>query len=308
MNEKELLTQLNNLKNIKPDKKWKETSREILMSQIYGGDSSDKTPIKLGALYYLRNFIHQPVLMVATILLIVFGGGIFSISASRDTKPGDSLYIAKIISEKAQQAITFNEESKAKLGIEFAGNRAKEIAQVLAESNNGDKDAKVEKLAWNFQKEINTVKTRLKKINVSDIEEAGGPVDTEDDAQMFSANLGKEERGMEIYVKEEDVVIKEAVEEDAGSEEDIVITTPETQIGATSTASISSDVESVLEEAEKLFSEQDYDGALDKLEEAIVQIDDTEGEVKGDSEQGDSEEEVVSEEEAGDEAPVEGSN
>jgi hypothetical protein len=288
MIEKELLSQLNNLKNIKPGKEWKEQSREVLISQISAGDYSfelGKQTIKVNILYYLRNFIHQPVLVVATILLIVLGGGVLSINASKNTKPGDSFYIAKIISERAQLAITFNEEEKAKLGIEFAGNRAKEITQVLAEYDNGDKEERVERLAENFQKEINSARNRLK--NISKDEESGSD---EEDLQIFSANLGKEDRGMQIYVQEENNDSVEPGIEDTELQEDIIITAPETQIGASSTVSVSNDVEKTLEEAEKLFAEEDYDGTLNKLEEVINQINEEDGppaqtgEIKGESE------------------------
>ena len=287
MNEKELLSQLNNLKDIKPDKEWKQKSREVLLSQISGGDYSldlSGQPIGFKISYYFRTFFHQPVLVVTTILLIVLGGGIFSISASQNTKPGDSLYIAKIISEKAHLAITFNEESKAKLGIEFAGNRAKEITQVLAESGNGDKEAKVEKLARNFQKEISSVKTRLKKINDSVDNKTSEAVDVEEDTQVFSANLGRDDKGMQIYVQKKDNYNEQSgINEDIKFQEDIIITTPESITGASSTASISSDVKTTIEEAEKLFAEQDYDGTLDKLEEVIDQMGevDEDGEVQG---------------------------
>ena len=49
------------------------------------------------------------------------------------TKPGDSLYIAKIVSEKTQYALTFDDKSKAQLGLQFATNRVEEMNKVLAE-------------------------------------------------------------------------------------------------------------------------------------------------------------------------------
>ncbi len=298
MNEKELLKELNNLKNIKPDNNWKQESRDVLLSQISAGDSlSELGGGKFTISYYFRNFFHQPVLVVSAILLIVLGGGIFSVGASRDTKPGDSLYIAKIISEKAQLAITFNEKNKAKLGIEFAGNRAKEIAQVLAEEGNGDRQVKVEKLAHNFKKEISAAKTRLKNIKV--IKDDNGAEDgsedaqaeaqeqkqeQEDDAQVFSANLGKEDRGVQVY--DPSAGNSNTEPETSAAADDLTDAAPEN-----STDDDSNNVEQTIVEAEELFAQKDYGGASDKLEEANAIIDEsgesgadnTEADKQGDS-------------------------
>lgn len=235
------------------------------MSQISGGDYAPlpPKPINFSLEYYFKTFFHQPALVTSTILLVVLGGGIFSVNASRNTKPGDSLYIAKIISEKTRAAITFDDGAKAKLGLEFAGNRAKEIAQVLAEPENGGKEAKVEKLSQSFRKEIVAAKENLKKINA--IEN-----NSEEDLQIFSANSSKDDKGMQIYdpnKKEEENKIEEIKTEP-------VIEIP-AQGGniASSTANVSVGIGKVLDEAEKLFSEQNYDGTLTKLEEANGIID-----------------------------------
>ena len=162
MNEKDLLKKLNNLKKIKPDENWKKNYREVLYSQISAGQNSEKPESKI-------RFIFEEVILgkifisftrpiwattLASILILVVGvGGVY---ASKNSKPGDSLYIAKIISEKAQLAMTFDEKGKAKLGLEFATNRAKEITQVLEEQNypEDQKTQKVEQLTQNFKKEI----------------------------------------------------------------------------------------------------------------------------------------------------------
>ncbi len=286
MNEKELISQLNNLKNIKPDDTWKRESRDILLSQISAGDySSEISERRFAVSYYLRNFFHQPVLVVSVILLAVLGGGIFSVGAARDTKPGDSLYIAKIISEKAQLAVTFNEKDKAKLGIEFAGNRAKEIARVLAEESGDDKEVKVEKLARSFKKEISAAKTRLKNIKVikDDKKEKEGvesvqeenAAEQEDNTQVFSANLGKKDKGMQVYTAD-----------NGGSEtsssaaaDDSADAAPENSVAGDS----GNDVEQVLGEAEELFARKDYDGTLNKLEEVNNIIDHIDGAADGET-------------------------
>lgn len=278
MIEKELLSQLNKLKNIKPSSDWKNSNREILFNQISRGNSDQEISrfdiLKNMLPHNMFSCIPQPVLAAVLIVFIVVGGGVVSLNASRDTKPGDSLYIAKIISEKAQLAITFNKTEKVKLGVEFASNRAREISEVIAESEK-NKEARVEKLTQDFKKEISAVKARLVKIdNTKDnsAEESNKLVETQDeDMQIFSANLEKTDQGMEIYDSASDSADSavEAVEEDSGDEpavEDSAVEEP-------------SSLEDVLAEAEKLFDEQDYSGTIDKLTEVNNIIDNAENTV-----------------------------
>lgn len=178
MNDKDLLQKLNNLKTIKPDDDFKKNYREVLYSQISAGAAVREPESNLKIIWDSimpgKIFIDmaKPVWLtfLASVLILVTGiGGVY---VSKNSKPGDSLYIAKIISEKAQLAITFNEKEKAKLGLEFATNRAKEITQVLQESKESEKkkDEKVEQLSQNFKKEISQVRNRLTTINIKKTE------------------------------------------------------------------------------------------------------------------------------------------
>ncbi|MDP2766664.1 MAG: DUF5667 domain-containing protein [Candidatus Methanoperedens sp.] len=282
MNEQELLKQLNNLKNIKPDSQWEKGNRELLFNQIYGsqsalGGQSEDREAEISWIKILGNMaahskmikqLSQPACVVCAIVIIVFGGGIAGVKAARNTKPGDSLYIAKIISEKTQFAVTFNEKEKAKLGLDFAGNRAREISQVIAESDK-NKEAQVEKLTEDFKNEIKQVKSRLEKINAIAKKGAGdtggaGKTDetqgTEQDAGVFSANLGKDNQRMEISEPE-------------NKDQSLTATTTETAAVKSAPVSDGGDLENALNEAEKLFNEKDYSGTLNKLNEANDIID-----------------------------------
>jgi len=290
MNEKELLIQLNNLKNIKPDNQWKNDNREILLNQI----SSSQEEVKISWFRMLENMLpqqlirqlSQPVWAVILIMAIVFGGGIVSLNAARDTKPGDSLYIAKVISEKAQLAVTFNEKEKAKLGIEFAGNRTREITQVLAEVDSQEKDAqaKVEKLTKDFNKEIKAVKSRLVKINVINeksedvkIGEVLITTTTDETIGVFSANSERSDERMEVS----EPTSKESVTADGQQSDDTdqEQTDPIEDSAAEESPDFAEsgqqdDITKILEDAEKLFDERDYNGTLDKLNEVNNMIDD----------------------------------
>jgi hypothetical protein len=221
------------------------------------------------------------------------GGGLYGVNVARGTKPGDSLYLAKILSEKAQFAITFNEKDKAKLNMEFAGNRAEEMDQVLSEPNSDNKDAKVEQLLNDFNNEISQAKTRLEKIapavaanNKS--EQAGDNPTAEtpnEDSSVFSANLGKDNAGLDLsdeVKKEEPQPVAEPALPSAPTS-----TPAKTEQSASSTETLKpADTKTILDQAKDSLNKEDYNDTLNKLDEAtnvITQVSDK-GQVKGEAE------------------------
>lgn len=291
MQDKDLFKQLNALKSIKPDRAWKERNRELLFKQIAGDLPSEN---KLTFAQILESYIFapaikvfsQPVWTAAIIALLALAGGTASIFASRNAKPGDSLYIAKIISEKAQMTLTFNEKEKAKLNIEFAGNRAKELSQVINENKNETvKNEKIEQLSNDFKKEIASAKSKLRNINsivaakknITANNQSAAAVSGEqnEDNQIFGANSGKSEQGMDVA--EQSGAPNAASIKDEKKTADAAEKSFEIKAGV---------LGKTLDEAEKLFDSKNFSGTLDKLTEANGIIDNG-GEVKsGETENG----------------------
>jgi len=304
MNDKELLSQLNKIKNLQPDSNWKEKNRDLLLSQIYGSEVSEhrvefNLPGAIGRMFsscILRS-ITQPVMAVILIIAFLLCGGILSLNASRDTKPGDSLYIAKIINEKAQIAFTFDEKKKAQLGLDFASNRAEELDQILAGENNQGKNDKVEKLVSNFKKEISGVKSRLEKI----AKEEGSDSNSEEEAFVFSANIEKEENGIQISISDtglEDnaLEIDQEVAIDESENQDTALDLPkESEV----LKEVFNNPKQIIAEAKNLLNKEDYNGTLNRLEEAdkaISQMNPEEDQNVEEAEQATSTEENISEE------------
>ncbi len=67
---------------------------------------------------------------VAATFVVIFGGWIACASATYASMPGDPLYPLKIVSERAQVALTPSPEDKARLHMEFVGRRVEEIAKL----------------------------------------------------------------------------------------------------------------------------------------------------------------------------------
>jgi len=302
MENKELIRKINNLKSMAPDKEWKERNRGILFSQISA--TAVPTVPETGAMIKifvlpqrLVRIFSTPAWAVFFVCLLVVAGSAFSVGAARLTKPDSSLYIARIISEKAQLAVTFGEEKKAKLSFRFANDHAKDITEILAKTDPGNEagKSKTEKLSENFKKEMTVAKTQLKEMGaLAELEEGT------EDTKVFSANLKKEERGMQVsepQPKEEPAAGKNQT--DAGiiktEEEAKATNTPAGEISGHS-ANLG-DAYKMLEEAEELLNEKDHSGTLNKLEEANNIVENVDlgdkGEVKGASDEASSTQEIL---------------
>ena len=169
----ELIKKLDSLKSIKPDKNWKISQRELLMSQI-SNSSLEKKPGGNFFIYIREAFLHdisflsQPVATMAVIILLIVGGGFFSISAASEATPGSFLYTAKIVGEKTQFIFTPNSEEKVKLQVRFAQRRADEITGLTY----GDEHKIIGKVADNLKEEILAMQQRLEEIEAENPESA----------------------------------------------------------------------------------------------------------------------------------------
>lgn len=304
MNDKQLFKEFKKISLFKPDQAWKAKNRELLLNQISSTQNVEKT----GCFNFaLKSFslIPQSAMVAVFILAIVLGGGFLGLHASQNTVPGDSLYATKIFGEKAQFVFTFNNKNKASLSLEFAGNRAKEINQVLADTDViEDKDEKVEKLVIDFRKEIDGAKSRLEKINqnseplnnekplavdnennnnleqvqTEEVELAQNDSEAnEEDSHVFSANLGRDDNGLDVYdpnaskngegavlnTDEETALVNE-VSESAGTSEDEIMEVPDAP---------AANPEEMLKQAGDLLDGDNIGATLNLIEEAGQVID-----------------------------------
>lgn len=166
-------SQLRELRSIKPESGWKAAQKEMLMKQVFAAAREDNK--KGGIILYIKEaFSHemsvlaQPIVSIAVIIMIVIGGGIFSITAASEATPGSFLYTVKIVSEKTQFALTTKPEEKIKLRVSFVERRVNEITSVA--SNNDNKV--LGEIADNLANDIMSVQSELSEIENKDINSA----------------------------------------------------------------------------------------------------------------------------------------
>jgi|GEM_PF-413547 hypothetical protein len=227
---KTLLSQLHNLKDVQPDKQWKAESQEFLRTHI-------NNDVKSGAfskvMVWVKDFAKvssQPAFALAAFVLILITGVAFFNPMLSDAKPNDSLYIARIISEKAQVNMTFNKENRDRLSAQFATNHAKDITNLINDPefhSQEDSEDKIANLSDDFNKEINTARESINSINKrdnsnrqnkdngnndvnnnsndnSDNSEDGDGTELDDEGKIISADTRKDNQGLEINIKDND--------------------------------------------------------------------------------------------------------
>ncbi|MCK5416492.1 hypothetical protein KAI92_03635 [Candidatus Parcubacteria bacterium] len=265
MKDRELLTQLNKLSEITPSRNWKSDNRNILISQISGQSSDEKGYSFFKLSLQIITSLSQPA-MVVVLLFVIIGAIGIKFNIGENTKPGDSLYIAKRISERTRSSLVFNEKEKMQLGIQFAKNRVEEIEKVLAGVDN-DKD--VDELVYDFNNEIAVARDRIGKFytpsnNVVGDEddennnenEDGDIIEDEEEVLVFSANSDKQDSG--VSITDSKVVEEDVVEAPENTEE----------VQVSSTDEIQDSPHDILGQVEELIEQEDYEAALEKLDEA----------------------------------------
>lgn len=238
MNEKELVTNLAALQSVTPDADWVKKNREVLSYQIFNGNQYADTQLGFFALFSLwSKRLLQPSSIAVLIVLFFAASGVVGLNASRNSAPGEPLYIAKTISEKAQFAMTFNEKARARLNVEFASERVAELEKISNSASAISEDPRVKELTASFKQELDSARTRLDQLKKTQTASATVTAkqknnQKEEDSTVFSAEAGKDSNGIDIAM-------------------------PDSK---------------ALEEVEKLFNEKKYTDAATKLEQIGQQL------------------------------------
>jgi len=159
MTNRELINKIKLLKQIKPDKDWKKSTRAFLLSRRSKAApiSNLNTPIKIK---FLQPFRFRPMLTAALIIIFTITGCAYGLNISKTSLPGDMLWNVKLSLEKAQ--MTFSSvEQKVKLETDFAGKRLEELKTISIK----EKPEAVAQVVENFQIHINEAKKRFKELD-----------------------------------------------------------------------------------------------------------------------------------------------
>jgi hypothetical protein len=293
MSDKDFLKQLKTLKDINPQSDWLKSNREILLSQISNSGAEHLSSWQK-IVIDIRSFslvVSKPVMVMASFLVLFVATSAFAHLAFNQTKPSDSLYIARIISEKAKLSTVFNAQEREKLEAKFAANHVETITNVLAESNvTDDNEDQFAYLNDSFNKEINIVREKIvgmaKRNEQNTASVVTEPVVSkvgEEDALVSVADNSKEEQGTQLEIKtvvnvNTEETKAEAPVETATDDKTAELATEDDTSKQEAEAALASaldevkDPEALIAEVQALFAARDYQGALEKIKEVKAMI------------------------------------
>lgn len=128
---------------------WKARAKEFLLI-VFPGD--------------LLDVVRGPVMAVLSVIGLVLGGSIASVSASERSIPGDLLYPVKLATEQARVLLEKQRTEKVKLKTEFAARRVEEI-KALNKTNDPKKPEHIKEAVDILKNDLDTVKTQLHEAN-----------------------------------------------------------------------------------------------------------------------------------------------
>ncbi|MFZ2310924.1 MAG: hypothetical protein WAW11_05265 [Patescibacteria group bacterium] len=196
MTEKDLIKKLHNLREIKADAEWLKSNRDLLFSQISNSGAKEISPWSSFVINFtsLAKTVSMPAMALGSFLILILVTSIFSHQLLMNAKPNQSLYIARVISEKARLNTILNTESRDKMAAQFAASHAQDIITVLSDPTITSNEQEVAKLNESFKEEIKTVQKSIAKVNK--------PVATTNIAtaseEVFSATALKDDQGVSI--------------------------------------------------------------------------------------------------------------
>ncbi len=264
MTEKKLLQQLSSLKSIELSAQEKKANRDILFSQISNTFNKEDIRNKDSFFFMFKNLfsvLSQPLLVVAGFFVFISGTIVLSSGFYQKSKPNDSFYIARIISEKARINTTFSQSEREALALKFASDHAKDIATILMdpEFNIEENKDKVEKLNTSFKNEISKVRTQIEKNEKSKNEIVLENNSSSSDELVFSASSLTEGSALQIYIPENN---------QSTSSEKSEAELLEEKINNSSSEIIKlNGGQEIIDEIEKLFAEGKYQELIEKLKE-----------------------------------------
>jgi hypothetical protein len=266
MQQKDLISKLNNLKNVKPDTAWMESNRELFLAQISNSGANELSTWKvfLINLQSASKAISQPAFALGAFMLVLVASSIFGHKLFSQAKPNDSLYIARIISEKAKLNTVFDSQERDKMAVKFAANHAKDITTVLSDPafNNEANQDQVAKLNDSFNKEMDTVKDKMVSfVPAHKPEVKKEDIKLSDEAVSIAAD-NKTEKGIQISKNNDEPIVP------------VLSATATLKTNTTTEQASSTPVveENIVDEAKELFDKKEYNNVTTKLNEVIENI------------------------------------
>ena len=215
MTDKELSNLLKSLKeDIQPEAQWLKGNRDSLFAQISNSGGKELSPWSSFVINFksILKGVSVPAAVLGSLVLFLGSAMAYSHLLFSDTKPTDSLYIARELSEQVKLNTMRGGKAKDELASQFAASKAQNIVTLLSEEESIDEETRSD-LTEKFTKELNTMKEVASRweddssVSVALATETGdvgdgAPVAEVVTEEVFSANLEKGEDGISVSLSE----------------------------------------------------------------------------------------------------------
>ena len=150
-----------------PDRAWVQATRKTLLMQVENTLPATRQLTLAKRLreiirYTLpQSFVHwirRPAIAALSLVVILAGGSVMSVSAAEQSMPGDFFYALKLATEQARLALASSKGDKLKLKTEFTSRRIQELKQVATSNNSSEKVVQVTEI---LKRDMNTLKEQL---------------------------------------------------------------------------------------------------------------------------------------------------
>lgn len=174
-------------RGVRPDAAWVRSTRETLLMQVRNTmptaevAARHREPFFVALYGRIMDRLRGPVLATVSIVGVVLGGSIASVSAAEQALPGDTLYSVKLVTEQARLALTGSKSDKVVLKAEFTKRRAEELKAVVTSPDNSKKEVRAALAVEGLKRDLDTLKNQLEEVqtqeNTTKIAEAVKTVD-----------------------------------------------------------------------------------------------------------------------------------
>jgi hypothetical protein len=298
-------------RGIKPDAAWIRATRATLLMQVKNAMPTAEVAAKyrvpvLSHLYErIVRALRGPVLATTSIVGVVLGGSIASVSAAENALPGDTLYSVKLVTEQARLAFV-GRTDKVKLKAAFTKRRVEELKAIVT-SDDQKKDERAAIATEVLKRDLDTLKQQMtnvqndggtdavdaaKEVDKSTVEVAKGLAEAKDalsldvqekvtDAQQQAADVGIQALEVMVSAKTEDggdAVSQEDLTSSLAAHAEVAAKSlatvnalpPEGTSVSTSTLQLAQDTAQVLATVQQLVGEQKMTEAVGALKDATA--------------------------------------
>ncbi len=162
MEDKELISKIKKLRDIKPNPNWVNFAEEKLNDRI--GLKEEK--------YGFLNWLIEPhpMALVAFSLMFIIGGPWLTLKTAESSLPGEFLYSVKKIGESIQTKVV-SEKEQIELQVDFASRRIEELTKVngnILFSEDLNKEEKAKEALNGLKQNLTSISAHLDKIEADE--------------------------------------------------------------------------------------------------------------------------------------------